>query len=318
MTHICVSLLQADDNNEIIQLRATGPEFGAWAYFHNSNPIRPIINDTIAASWPSLEEQFRQAIVNYHYLKRTAVGEVCKIFSEIDAIAEECKNQNLDDAIFVQRIQGRVDRFAQIFKLCRYFRRKSAEASRFLDDVHAVITNLVPDPLHSFEVPLDLTDGLSERFDRLSWNDGVAVGKGMAAEGKSSLGLHQLFPPVNGWYLQIRVTQHRDEDDDDGEEVQPQYVEDRLTYPVEDEIIKVRIRNIAVASYSIEDDLESSLDEELVIKVFESADKGNEVGRAILNHEIKAVTRTIKPGMICELEDKDTHNCVLRIDVVDA
>ena len=238
--------------------------------------------------------------------------------SEIDAIAEECKNQNIDGNVFAQRIQGRVDRFAQIIKLCRYFRRKSAEASQFLYDVHAVITNLVPDPLHSFEVPLDLTDGLSERFDRLSWNDGVAVGKGMAAEGKSSFELHQLFPPVNGWYLQIRVTQHRDEDDDHGEEVQPLHVEDRLVYPVEDEIIKVRIRNIAVASYSIEDDFESSLDEELVIKVFESADKENEVGRAILNHEIKAITRTLKPGMICELEDKDTHNCVLRIDLVDA
>jgi len=142
----------------------------------------------------------------------------------------------------------------------------------------------------------------------------------MAAQETPSFGLHQLFPPVNGWYLQIRVTQHYDEDDDDGEEVQPLYVEDRLTYPVtvDYEIIKVRICNIAVASYSNEDDFESSLDEELVIKVFESADKGNEVGRAKLNHETKAVMQTLKPGMICELEDKDTQICVLRIDLVDA
>jgi len=56
------------------------------------------------------------------------------------------------------------------------------------------------------------------------------MGKGMDGQETPSFGLHQLFPPVNGWYLQIRVTQHRDEDDDDGEEVQPQYVEDRLPW----------------------------------------------------------------------------------------
>lgn len=272
-----------------------------------------------------LEEEFRQAMATYLREKRMAVGEVGKIFAEIDVIAQECKTHELDSATFEKKIQVKVARLKQIRIICAKSLITSRQVMLHLHDIHVVITNAmisnhVREPCNSLEVPLELTDGLSARFNHLSWNDGVAVGKGMATDEETPFGLYELIPPVNGWYLQIRVTQHYDEDDDDGEEVQPLSTEDRLTYPVtvDYEIIKVRIRNIAVASYSIEDDLESSLDEELVIKVFESAEKGNEVGRAKLNHETKAVMQTLKPGMICELEDKDTQICVLRIDLVDA
>ena len=132
--------------------------------------------------------------------------------------------------------------------------------------------------------------------------------------------MHELCEPVSGWYLQIRVTQHRDEDDEDGEEVQPLYVEDRLTYPVEDEIIRVRIRNIALAAPSLvypnlELIDERLLDKELVIKVFTDADTEIEAGSAKLNREIKEAERTLKPGMICECKDKETQTCVLRIEI---
>ena len=94
------------------------------------------------------------------------------------------------------------------------------------------------------------------------------------------------------------------------------------TYKIDDLQIDHYIKSQLgfVSSYfkptAIED--EPLLDEELFITVFERADTEKDVSRANLNDKIKEVERTLKPGMICECEDKETQTCVLRIEIVDA
>ena len=291
----------------MLQLRESGSGYGAWAWAVNS--------------------RFRETMATYQYEKDSVAGkpggsEVLEALASIDVIANECKDQGLDGATFQERSQEQFDIVVQKRVL---YRRTQVVYDRcltelFVRDLNGVATiDWSTEPLSSVEVPLDLTDGLTERFNDLSWNNGVALGKGMASQETTSF-LHELCEPVSGWYLQIRVTQHRDEDDEDGEEVQPLYVEDRLTYPVEDEIIRVRIRNIALAAPSLvypnlELIDERLLDKELVIKVFTDADTEIEAGSAKLNREIKEVERTLKPGMICECKDKETQTCVLRIEI---
>jgi len=278
----------------------------------------------------TFEERLQRTLANYKNIQDKAAGEprgpeVLEALAAIDAIAQECNDQGLDGVIFEQRSQAHFDFIVQNR---RVYRRNQMKYDRyltrqFLADLNGVIMiDLRREPLssvESVEVELDLTNGLAERFNELSWNNGVAVGKGTSSQETTSF-LHELCKPVSGWYLQIRVTQHRDEDDEDGEEVPPLFVEDRLTYPVEDEIIRVRIRNIAPAASSLvhpNPELidECMLDEELVIKVFSDADTEIEAGSAKLNREIKEVERTLKPGMICECKDKETQTCVLRIEI---
>jgi len=295
------------DNHAMIQLRASGPGYGAWAWAVNS--------------------RFEETMATYQDEKASVAGkpggsEVLEALASIGAIANECKDQGLDGATFQERSQEQFDivvRNRSLYRRTQVMYDKYLK-KQFLRDLNGVIMiESSREPLSSVEVPLDLTDGLSERFNDLSWNNGVAVGKGMTSQESESF-LHELCEPVSGWYLQIRVTQHRDEDDEDGEEVQPLYVEDRHTYPVEDEIIRVRIRNIALAAPSrvypnpefIDEHL---LHEELVIKMFNDADTEIEAGSAKLNWEIKEVERTLEPGTICECRDNETQTCVLRIEI---
>jgi len=94
------------------------------------------------------------------------------------------------------------------------------------------------------------------------------------------------------------------------------------TYKIDDLQIDHYIKSQlgSVSSYfkptAIED--EPLLDEELLIKVFERADIEKDLSSAKLNQQIKEVERTLKPGMICECEDKETQTCVLRIEIEDA
>jgi len=278
----------------------------------------------------TFEERLQRTLANYKNIQDKAAGEprgpeVLEALAAIDAIAQECNDQGLDGVIFEQRSQAHFDIIVQNR---RVYRRNQMKYDRyltrqFLADLNGVIMiDLRREPLssvESVEVELDLTNGLAERFNELSWNNGVAVGKGTSSQETTSF-LHELCKPVSGWYLQIRVTQHRDEDDEDGEEVLPLYVKDRHTYPVEDEIIRVRIRNIALAAPSrvypnpefIDEHL---LHEELVIKMFNDADTEIEAGSAKLNWEIKEVERTLEPGTICECRDNETQTCVLRIEI---
>ena len=290
----------------MIQLRESRAGYGAWAWAVNS-----IFQETMATY------QDEKASV----ARKPGGSEVLEALASIDAIANECKDQGLDGATFQERSQ---EQFDIVVRNRSLYRRNQVMYDRylkrqFLRDLNGVIMiDSSREPVSSPEVPLDLTDGLSERFNDLSWNNGVAVGRGMASQESSFL--HELFEPVNGWYLQVRVTQHRDEDDEDGDEVPPLFVKDRLTYPVEDEIIRVRIRNIALAApsrvYPNPDFIdEHLLHEELVIKVFQDADTEIEAGNAKLDREITEVERMLTPGMICECKDKETQICVLRIEI---
>ena len=327
--------LQTDDTHEILQLRETDPEYGAWAFFFNGNAFATLFPAVMAVPF---ETRFQQVMAKYQDLKKTVAGEprgqdVLEALAAIDAIATECKNQGLLGAAFKDRIKGKVESIAKsrgLYRLnqrdCnRYMSPQTAQA-QYLVYVNEVL-HLNREPLSSVEVPLELTDGLSEQFKHLSWNNEIAVGRGLAAHGNhyasrtSTVGLHQLFPPVNGWLLQIRVTQHRNTKDQKGKEVTPKYEEGRIVYDVEDELIQVTIRNMALVArstvYSNRELIDERLhDEELLIKVFEYADKENENGRATLGARVREkVTRTLKPGMICECQDKETQTCVVRIEI---